>query len=228
MLTIAEVFYQPGKLFASLGDRAAAWILPLAADIAVLVASTAAVVNLVGMETIVRQRLAGTNLSPEQMQRALDRVASSNAAYFSYAGAASTGILTVLVVAGLLMVFALMVEKKPKFSTVLAMVALAFLPYWLISGLMTTLVLVASPDRTALDLTNLLATNAGVFLNKETAGKGLYSVMSSIDLLSFLAIGMLGYGFSKVTRCSAGTGVGAVFILWVLFVFAKAAAASLF
>jgi hypothetical protein len=121
-----------------------------------------------------------------------------------------------------------MVEKKPKFSTVLAMVALAFLPYWLINGLMTTLVLLASPDRTALDFTNLLATNVGAFMNKEATGKALYSFLSSIDLLSFLAIGMLGYGFSKVTRSSIGTGIGAVFVLWILFVLAKSATASLF
>jgi hypothetical protein len=126
------------------------------------------------------------------------------------------------------MVFALMVEKKPKFSTVMAMVALAFLPYWLISGVMTTLVLVASPDRTALDFTNLLATNVGAFLDKATTGKGLYSFMSSLDVLSFLGIGMLGYGFSKITKSSLGTGIGAVFVLWLLFVLAKTGVASLF
>ena len=110
----------------------------------------------------------------------------------------------------------------------LAMVALAFLPYWVITGVMTTLVLLVSPDRTSLDLTNLLATNVGAFLNKETTGKGLYSIMSSIDVLSFFAIGMLGYGFSKVTKSSLGTGFGAVFVLWILFVLAKAGVASLF
>jgi hypothetical protein len=76
MLTVVEVFYQPGKLFESLRDRAAAWVLPLITDVAVLVASTAAVMNFIGIEAIMRQRLQGTNIDPEQMQRALDRMAS--------------------------------------------------------------------------------------------------------------------------------------------------------
>jgi hypothetical protein len=229
VLTIIEVFYQPGKLFESLRERAAAWVLPLFTDIAVLVASTAALLSFIGIETMMRQRLQGTSMNPEQMQQALDRMSSSpNAVYLSYAGAAFTGILTLLGVAGLLMVFALMVEKKPKFSTMLAMVALAFLPYWLITGVMTTLVLLAAPDRTALDFTILLATNIGAFLDKQTTGKALYSFLSSIDVLSFLAVGMLGYGFAKVTKSSVGTGIGAVFVLWILFVIAKSAAASLF
>ena len=111
MLSIIEVFYQPGKLFESLRERTAAWVLPLLTDVAVLAASTAAIMNFVGMETI-RQRLQGTNMSPEQMQTALNRMASPNAVYFSYAGAAFTGILTIAGVAALLMVFALMVEKN--------------------------------------------------------------------------------------------------------------------
>jgi hypothetical protein len=228
MFSVVEVFYQPGKLFESLPERPSAWVFPLLVDIAILVASVAALINLVGIESMVRQRLQTTTMSPEQMQVAMQRMNSPAAVYFTYGSAAIGGIVTVFAVAGLLMIFAMMAERKPKFGSMLSMVSLAFLPYWLIAGVMTTLVLIASPDRTSLDFTNLLATNVATFVDKTTTAKGLYSILTSIDLLSFLPIGMLAYGFSKVIRASFGTGLGAVLTLWILLVISRAGAASLF
>jgi hypothetical protein len=228
MFSIIEVFYQPGKLFESLRERPSAWVFPLLVDILVLVASVAVLVNLVGIESMMRQRLQNTNMSPEQMQTALQRMNSPAAGYFTYASAALGGVVSIVAVAGLLMIFAMMAQQKPKFGSMLSMVSLAFLPYRVIAGVMTTLVLIASPDRTSLDFTNLLATNIGAFVDKATTSKGLYSVLSSIDLLSFLAIGMLAYGFSKVTRASFASGLAAVLTLWILLVISRAAASSLF
>jgi hypothetical protein len=228
MLSIVEVFYQPGKLFASLRDRKAAWIIPLLADMLILMASVAVMVSLVGLDVMMRQRLQNTNMSPEQMQLALSRMSSPNAAYFSYAGSVASTILIVLLITGLLMVFAMMTQEKPRFGSMLSMVTLALLPYWLITFVMTTLVLVASPDRTSLDFTNLLATNIGAFMDKTTTSKGFYSLMTSMDLLSFFGIGMLAYGFSKVTRAGISSGLAAILTLWILFIAGRAAVASLF
>jgi hypothetical protein len=228
MLSIVEVFYQPGKLFTSLRDRKAAWIVPLLADILILMASAGVVVNLVGLEPMMRQRLQNTNITPEQMQLALSRMTSPSAVYFSYAGSAVSAVLSLLLITGLLMVFAMMTADKPRFSSMLSMVSLALLPYWLITLVMTTLVLLASPERTSLDFTNLLATNIGAFMDKTTTSKGFYSLMSSMDLLSFAGIGMLAYGFSKVTRASLSSGFAAILTLWVLFIALRAAVASLF
>lgn len=227
-MSIIEVFYQPGKLFASLKDRRAAWVLPLIVDILLVVAVAFATVQLIGMETIVRQRLEGTRLSPEQMDIALQRSRSPAQAYITFAGAALSTPLTLLAIAGILTIFAMVSSRQPKFSTMFSMVTLAFLPYSLVSGLMTTIVLFASPDRTTLDITNLLATNPAAFMDKATTSKGLYSLMTSLDLLSFGEIGMLSYGFSKVTKTGLGSGLFAVITIWILYVLAKVGIAMLF
>ncbi len=229
MISVLEVFYQPGKLFEKLPEKPHSWLLPLLADMAVLVASSAVMTKLVGLDTIMRQRLMqNSRMSPEQMQQALNRMASPAMAYIGYAGAAVSAILILLLLAGALAVFALMADRKPKFATMFSMVSLAMLPYWVISLVMTTGVLLASPDRTSLDFTNLLATNVGAFVDKATAPKFLYSLMTSVDALSFVWIGFLAYGFSKITRAGSGTGWGAVLTLWFLFVLSRALAASLF
>src|SRR5918911_565524 len=163
MKSLIEVFYQPGAVFSSLPERKAPWVVPMIVDVALLFFLTVLTIRLVGMETIMRQRLEYSNVSPEQMQAALSRANSPVQVYASYAGAIVGTALTIILVAGLLLLFALMTNRQPKFTTMMAMVAIAFFPYWLITGIMTVLILMASSDRASLNLSNLIATNIGAY-----------------------------------------------------------------
>jgi hypothetical protein len=225
---IFEVFYQPGILFASLEKRRAAWLLPTILGTLLLLATTYAAVRLIGMEALARQQLQNTRLSPEQMQAALDRANSPAQIYITYGGTIIGGVLSLLVIAGLLMGFAMMGSKEPKFSTNFSMVALATFPYRLVVCLMTVLVLVATPDRSTLDITNLLATNVGAFMNKETMSRGLYTFLSQMDILTFFQIGLLSYGFAKVNRTSVSFGLFSVVSLWLVYVMIRVGLSLLF
>jgi hypothetical protein len=225
---IIEVFYQPGKLFESLKDRHFAWVLPLIVDVLLLIGILAVTINLVGMATIMRQRLESMHFSPEQMQVAMERSQSPAQLYITLASAAITGPLILLALSGILAIFGMMSNRPPRFGATFAMVTLAFLPYWFITFIMTTLVLLASPDRTTLDITNLLATNPAAFMDKATASKGLYSFMTSMDALSFGEIGMLSYGFSKITKTSFGSALFAIVAIWIVYVFGKVAVSLIF
>src|ERR1700678_2392319 len=126
-MEIIEVFYQPGKLFESLKDRRWAWVLPLIVDVLILTGSTIATVQLVGMETIMRQRLESTRLSPEQMELAMSRAQSPAQLYITYAAAAVAVPVPLLALAGILSLFAMISSRQPRFGTTFSMVALAFL-----------------------------------------------------------------------------------------------------
>ena len=215
---IFEVFYQPGKLFSSLENRRGAWVAPLILGVLLLMAASVTAIRLIGMETIMRQQLQNTRLSPEQMQAAMERANSPAIIYVSYASPVVVGILSILLITGLLTVFALIGSKQPKFSTNFSMVALAFFPYRLVVCLMTVLVLVAAPDRSVLDVQNLLATNVGAFMDKDSMSKGLYTLLSAFDILTFAEIGLLSYGFAKVNRTSISFGLFAVLSLWFVYV----------
>jgi hypothetical protein len=215
---IFEVFYQPGKLFASLANRRAAWVVPLILGVLLLLGTSVAAVRKIGMETIIRQQLQNTRLTPEQMQAAMDRANSPGIVYVTYASPVVAGVLSIVVVAGLLTLFALIGSKQPKFSTNFSMVALAFFPYRAVTCLMTVLVLMVASDPSALDISNLLATNVGAFIDKDTMSKGLYTLLGTIDILSFAEIGLLSYGFAKVNRTSVSFGLFAVLSLWVVYV----------
>jgi hypothetical protein len=103
------------------------------------------------METVMRQQLEGTRLTPEQMQLAMNRATSPGQVYATYGGTVIVGMLSVLLIAGLLTVFALMGSKQPNFGSNFSAVALALFPYRLVICAMTLLVLIASPDRTTRD-----------------------------------------------------------------------------
>ena len=225
---ILEVFYQPGKLFSSLETRRGAWVAPLILGILLSLVTTATAIRLIGMETIVRQRIQSMRLSPEQTQAAMAQANSPVQLYVTYIGVVVGGAVALLAIAGLLTLFALVGSKQPKFSTNFSMVSLAFFPYRLVVCLMTVLVLMTAPDPTVLDSGNLLATNVGAFMNKETMSKGLYTFLGALDVLSFVEIGLLSYGFAKVNRTSIAFGLFAVLSLWFVYVMIRVGFSFLF
>jgi len=223
MKALIDVFFQPGKLFSTLPERRAAWIAPLLLNVFLLLASTAVTINVLGMELIMRQRLAGSSMSADQMQQAMRNGTSPVAVYITCAAVFFFSPVFMLIVSGILFAFGMMTSRAPKFSSMFAMVNLAYFPYILITVLMTTLVVIAAPDKTALDVNNILATNVAAFVNKSETSKGLYALYGSLDILSFMALAFLAYGFSKLTKAGFFAGFGAVGGMWILYVFCKMA-----
>lgn len=218
-----EVFYQPGTLFASLPNRRGAWVLPLILSLLLSFFATYAVLQKIGLDTIVRQQIENrSNMTPDQKQQAMTTAENSPAiTYIAYGEVVIAVLLLPLIVAGGLAIFGMMARQQPKFGTTFSMVVLAYLPYTLITTIMSVLVLYVSPDPSTLDYQNLLATNVAAFVNKETTGKALYSLLGSIDILSFTEVGFLAYGFSKISRSSFFFGLVSVGCLWALWVVVK-------
>jgi hypothetical protein len=223
MTALLEIFYQPGKVFESLPERRWVWVLPLILNMMLIALQTWALPHYMGRENLARQRIEmfARNMSPEQMQTAMASATRPAQIYIEQVSAAVSVALLMLIIAGALMAFGMMTSRAPKFGTMFSMVTLAYFPYLLIAVAMSVMVLMISPDPASLDWRNLLATNVGAFMNKNETSKGLYSLMGSIDILSFAEIGLLALGFSKVTRAKFGFGLAAVLVLWVFYVLGK-------
>jgi hypothetical protein len=223
MSALFEVFYQPGKLFASLPERKFAWLAPLIAAALLGSISYFLMIHYLGAENLARQsmQMMASRMSPDQMQQAIAQASTPMRVNISYVTAAVAVSFGLLLISGALMAFAMMTKSPPHFGTMFAMVTLANFPYALVTALMTWLTLALSPDPTSLDFQHLLATNVGAFMNKNETSKGLYSLMTSLDLLTFVEIFLLSLGFAKITRSKIGGGLGAVLALWILWVFIK-------
>jgi hypothetical protein len=230
MKALFEIFYQPGKVFEILPERKRAWVVPMIAVMLLVLLASILVPHFIGRENVARQQLENfsSRMTSEQLQAAIQAANSPARIYPGYVVAMIGTALMLLIVSGALMAFAMMSSRAPKFGTVLSMVSLAMFPYWLVSTAMTALILIASPDPTSLDVKNLVATNIAAYMDKNSMAKGLYSLLSSIDILSFGEIGLLAYGFSKITRTNLFFGFAAVGGLWVLYVSAKMVLSLLF
>jgi hypothetical protein len=223
MTALLEVFYQPGKLFASLPERKFAWVLPLIVTSLLGVLGYYLMNHYIGTENIARQsiQMYASRLSPEQMQQAISQSTSPGRMAIGYVSGFLGTAIAMLVISGALLSFAMITSRAPRYGTMLAMVTLAYVPYYVVVMLMTWLTLAISPDPTSLDFRNILATNVGAFMNKNETAKGLYSLMTSIDILAFVEIFLLSLGFSKVTKAKFGFGFGCVLALWILYVLVK-------
>ena len=209
MKDLLEVFYQPGKVFESLPERKGAWILPMILNALLLILISGVTPHYLGRENMMRQQMEAFHMSPEALQKALESASSPAAIYRGYVFAGIGMCLVLMVIAGALTAFGMMTSKPPKFGTMLSMVSIAYFPYYLVAAFMTTLVLMASPDPTTLNATNLVGTNVAAYLDKATTAKGLYSLLGSLDILSFAEIGLLALGFSKI-KTFVGTTENAV------------------
>ncbi len=228
MSALLQVFYKPGELFSSLPDRRRAWLMPLLANALLGCAIFAVEVHYIGFLNIVRQQLAALHMSAENMEKALTQAAAPARLYSSCIQTAIFVVLASLLIAGILKAFSMMTSRSPGYGAVLAMVAIAQFPYYLVALLMTLLILAIAPDPTSLNIRNLIATNPAAFMDKETMSSGLYSLLESLDLLSFAEIGLLAYGFGKITRSSFFAGLGAAGGIWIVYVSIKMALSLLF
>lgn len=207
--------------------------VPAIVAVAILAAASFGVVaNLVGMENIARKQIESStraaNLTPEQKEQAIQQAGTPTRLYVTYCAVAIGSILTLLIIAGVSLGGLSAAGGKVKYGQVLGATSYSWVPFALLNLIMTTAVVFATQDRESLDVTNLIATNVGAFLDKATTNKALYSIAGSLDLISFAHIGFLSWGLSKVSRVSFGTCTLIVIAMWLVYVLGKAGLASIF
>jgi hypothetical protein len=231
MSALFEVFFSPGKVFEQVRERSM-FFPALVAVVLLAIANFAVVANLVGMQTMARKQIESSSrasqLTAEQKEQAISQAGSPTRLYISYGAVAIGTAVSWLVIAGISLGLLAAAGATVKYAQVLGAATYSAVPFMLLYVVMTTAVLLASPDRESLDFTNLIATNVGAFLNKDTTNKMLYSVAGSIDLISFAHIGLLGYAFSKVSKLSFTACVTIVIGMWLVYVLGKAGLALMF
>jgi hypothetical protein len=223
------ILFEPKTTFEEV-DRRPNWLVPLLAMIVISIAASAYVISTIGMENLVRTQIEANrqirDLPPEQRERIVQNaVESPQAKIGMYVGPVLGPVLIVLIVAGLLMLVAMLTGGHGTFKKVFSVSCHAFFfSYFVASALMVVVVLL-TPDPSDIDVQNPVATNLG-FLISRTESPALYSVLSSIDLISFYTIYLLGLGLSVVNRKPLRSGIIPVVILWAIYVLLKTAWAA--
>ncbi len=231
MLELAQMFYDPPKVYAAIRERML-WLPAFLAIVLITLTSSILVINLVGMQAITRKQLESNSRIAEQMgqQKIDEAVAQSDTPgrkAIGYSMAAIGSALYLVVVSAIFMGVLSAMGSKLNFKQSLGTLAYSAFPFSVITVFMTALILLLSGDRAELNVRNLIPLNPGAFMDP-TQSKPLYSLASSIDVLSFAQIGLIGYGYSKVSGKSFTQCVVIVIALWAVYVLLKTGLSALF
>lgn len=232
MSGLLQIFYEPGKVFERVREKCV-WLTPFIATVLVITLSAALAVSLIGMETIMRKQMESNPKMAEQLgQQKVDQMIrdantpTRKALVFVTSAVGAT--IYLLVISGVFTGLLSLMSAKVNYKQVLGATAYAVFPLAVIGCVMSALIIFLSNDRSELDMRNLIALNPGAFLNKESTSKPLYSIASSLDLLSFGQIAMVSYGLSKVSGVTFAKCLLMVVLLWGIYVLGKAGVAAAF
>ena len=136
-------------------------------------------------------------------------------------------ILTVLISAALFKGLFSVMDATMPFKSGFAVTWYAMVPSML--SILLSIGVMFLKDPGDFDLEHPLAFNVGAFLNKETTGKFLYRLATSLDLFVIWLVALMGLGYSVATggKVSAGKSIGTVTVVWLVLILAMAGIASL-
>jgi hypothetical protein len=222
MASFIQIFYDPGAVFARVRERGS-WAAPLVALALITMMFGYYVTHTIGMENMTRRFFdehpsIANQMPPDKKEQAIQQSGSparlAMGAVFGGIGAA----IVTLIIAVILMVMLSIMDRKPELAKILGTVAWASFPFTVIGCIMGVLILFLSKDPSELDPQTLLATNVGAFLEKNSTGSFLYSLASSLDLLSIGRVFLLSFGLSQVTGIAFARALTLMVGLWIFWV----------
>ena len=214
------VIFQPQAAFHVLALKPR-WLLPMTACLILSLASVTLIVNRMGMANMMRSALQGNPRAEEIAQKTEE---SSFARTMIYASPLVQLPIVVAVMAGVFLLVFMLAGVDVSFKQAFSIVIHALFAYSVIA---TTLILVtvyATKDFTGFDIRNPIATNVGFFLDPAETSKFLYSLTSSLDVLSFWFLYLLAVGFAGTSpKVRFQKTLPLIVVVWFFYAIGKAA-----
>ncbi|HUG42939.1 MAG TPA: YIP1 family protein [Acidobacteriota bacterium] len=219
---LTGIFFEPGRTFRQI-DRNPRWMLPLLASIVVGIAGTLLILQVIDMTEIFRNEMLnspqGRNMTAEQIdEMAAQLMQSPWVKAFQFLGPVFLPILTTLLVGGLLMALLPIIGGDAPFRKVFSVVTHGYFFYYAVATFLAVLVYHLSPEPNSIHPQNPVFTNPGGLFNRREDAL-LYQLASSVDLLSFYRIYLIGVGLSVVAKgLSRAGGIMASALPYALYV----------
>jgi len=231
--SIARIFgviFSPKETFESIVQRPT-WLAPLLTLCIILIATVAIYGHRVGWLGMMEKQDAKVSRIQQMSKAQQQQVLAAQVKYApvaAYVEVALIPFVGALVVASVLMAaFNIIVGTQIKFSTAFGVVSYAYVP-GIISSLLGIVVLFLK-DPAAIDLQNLVASNAGALVPSD-APAWRTSLFTAIDIFSFWEMLLMAIGFSVAAprKISFGKALGMIFVLWLVWVVLRVGLAAAF
>jgi len=136
--------------------------------------------------------------------------------------------VTLVAISGVLMfIFRFFYSSEVTFRQAFAIVTWIFFAVSLLTTPLMLLVLQLKGDWNVAPQEAIQA-NLGLLLDKSTAAKPLWALLSSIDLFSLWMVFLLAVGFGVASKKTTGSAIWGVAIPWILIVLGKVGWAAMF
>lgn len=224
---LVTIFFDPVRVMEAIDVRPD-WLVLLALLTLVSIGAQYAVVDRIGVENVM---LHGLKMNPavgEQKSEAeLQEMASQAAgrgAFMLYVGPAVALWVVIPVLAGLLALLLMIFGVEIPYRKFLSLLAHTFWFYSVANCIVLLAVVFLVSDPTTIDLQNAVQVNLGYFLDRAQS-QTLYSVASSLDLLSLWHLGLMALGISVLSGRRWGFAKSLLLpaVVWGLYITAKAA-----
>ena len=221
---VTNTFMAPSKTFEDIKRGNRSWWMPFLITALVGYVLFAAVSMKITMQTVVDNQIRLDPKSQERMANATPEQRATGAKISLYV-TEGIFIASPLVALAITAVCALVLwgtinfafAGKAKFGSVFAVWMFASLP-GIIKVLLGIIVIFAGAAPESFNIKNFAPTNAGAFMNPMEANKILYSLASSIDIITIWSLILAGMGIAIVAGVKRSSGYIAVFGWWALIV----------
>jgi len=218
------VFVSPQRTFAAIAERPT-WIPPVAIATGLALPLSELILSRTDWRSVVTERLAksGRRLSESQMDAAVEQMRRLSWVWDILAVLAPVAI--VLCVAAVLWAACQAFGWEVRFRQSLGITAHSFLP----STLGSIALIGILWNRDTIDpgaVSDALHTNLG-FLVSARSDPVLHGLLSSVDLFSFWAMGLMVLGLSAAAKASRARVAALVGSIWALYVLGKAGVGAL-
>jgi hypothetical protein len=221
---VSDVFTAPSKTFEDIKRGNKSWWMPFVIFTLVGYILFAAVALKIGMQQVVDNQI---HLNPKQEERMSQatpeqREMSAKISLYVTEGIflANPLILLAAVAIGTLGLWGtinFVFGGKAKYGSIFAVWMYASLP-GILKVLLGVIVIYAGTAPESFNIKNYAPTNLGAFLNPLETNPALYSLASSIDVITIWTLILLGMGTAMVAGVKRNSGYIAVFGWWAVFV----------
>ena len=221
---VVNTFTAPSKTFEDIKRGNKSWWLPFIIVSLVGYLFFAAVTMKIGMQTVVDNQVRLDPKSEERMANATPEQKATGEKIGLYI---TEGIFIgnpLLILGGLaLMSLVLMATinfgfgGKAKYGSIFCVWMFATLPT-IFKTLLGVVVIFAGAAPESFNIKNFAPTNVAAFLNPLDTNKALYSLASSLDIVTIWSLILLGMGTAIVAGVKRGSGYAAVFGWWAILI----------
>ena len=179
------------------------------------------------MKTQIEESPRADRMPAEQKAAIIEQQAKMMPIFGWVVGPIVVATMLVVIAAVLMFVFRFFYAGEVRFKQAFAIVTWIFFAVGLVSTPLILLVLQLKGDWN-INPQEAVQANMGLLLDKSTAAKPLWALLSSIDLFSLWMVFLLAVGFGVASKKTTGSAIWGVAIPWIVIVLCKVGWAAMF